>query len=507
LALGMVKASGCPAAVCVTSGSALANLAPALAEARASGLPLLALAADRPWELHGVSAPQTMAQRGALSAFVVEEPVVGEPLADDLALRALRARVSRAAQAQGPVLINVPLREPLISAPGSLWTPPAALSSEALDGRPARRPYTFVGRTSRQISPLSSEPGEAVLGIDWLRPGLRGIIFAGPGPIIAEMSAGALSQATGYPLVADASSGERLWMGAEVVTTGDALLAGPLGDERPDVIIACTAIPLSRTVFEWIDRQRCPLLTIGDAASIDFLGRAWASLPHLHSDASAELLEMCRSGDAAWRERWLAAERLALIRLRDAMAVEPWGEVLAAHLAFAHRPPAIVHAASSMSVRHANLHARGNVLANRGINGIDGTIGTFLGEVLGSGMPGRLVCGDLAFLHDLPALAAAAPAAGSAIVVLNNDGGGIFDFLPVARMPEYQTWVRTPHGRNCAGAAALFGLGYRLVSSRVEMMEALDAAAVGSTAMIIECAVPGNAVERHRALLRALATP
>ncbi len=494
IALGMVKATGEAAAVCVTSGSALANLAPVLAEAKAASLPLVVIAADRPWELHGVGAPQTMPQRGAFSAFLVDEPAIGEPVADDLALRSLRARVSRAAQARGPVLINVPLREPLLGPPGSVWAIPDGLSAAALLGR-GQQPFTLIARTAvDHAEPLSTH---------WLRPGLRGVIVAGPGAMTAP-AAGVLARALGYPLIADACSGAR--QPVESVTTADALLTGPLADAEPELIIVHGAMPLARAVYEWIDRQRCPLLTIGQAPS-DHLARAWVSLPDCGGSAAAALLAACAPGDPAWRERWISAERTALQRLDEVMAAEPWGEVLAAHLAFAHQPPAIIHAASSMPIRHANLHARGNVLANRGVNGIDGTIGTFLGEILATGQPGRLVCGDLAFLHDLPALAAAGTAPGSAIVVLNNDGGGIFDFLPVARMPDYERWVRTPHGRDCAGAAAQFGLAYAWVASRAALIAAFDAAATAPGLSLIECVVPGNAVERHRSLLRRMATP
>jgi 2-succinyl-5-enolpyruvyl-6-hydroxy-3-cyclohexene-1-carboxylate synthase len=189
------------------------------------------------------------------------------------------------------------------------------------------------------------------------------------------------------------------------------------------------------------------------------------------------------------------------------MTAEPWGEVLAAHLALTH--PAFagrIQVASSMPVRHANLHARGPVACNRGVNGIDGTIGTYIGATLAAGgASGLLLCGDLAFLHDLPALAAAPALRRSALVVLNNQGGGIFDFLPVARVPEYQRWVRTPHRLDFAHAAAQFGLGYDLVADRAALGAALDRAAAEDRPRVIECAVGGSdTVARHRALLRLL---
>ncbi|MBA3938457.1 MAG: 2-succinyl-5-enolpyruvyl-6-hydroxy-3-cyclohexene-1-carboxylate synthase, partial [Planctomycetes bacterium] len=192
----------------------------------------------------------------------------------------------------------------------------------------------------------------------------------------------------------------------------------------------------------------------------------------------------------------------------------PWGEPLAAALAVNHPGFALLHLASSMAVRHGNLHCHPTrpgrrIHANRGLNGIDGTLGTFLGELAAApDSNGLLLCGDLAFLHDLPALAAAGSLRGrGAIVVLNNDGGGIFDFLAVARMPAYRELVRTPHGRDLTAAAAQFGLAYRQVATRQALAEALTAAATGPGLTLIECTVtPGAAVERHRGLLIAMAT-
>jgi 2-succinyl-5-enolpyruvyl-6-hydroxy-3-cyclohexene-1-carboxylate synthase len=194
------------------------------------------------------------------------------------------------------------------------------------------------------------------------------------------------------------------------------------------------------------------------------------------------------------------------------MTVEPWGETLAAHRAVNHPGFAAVHLASSMAVRYGNLHLlpaseRRPVFSNRGVNGIDGTLGTFLGELEALRVPGLLLIGDLACLHDLPALALAPqPWRRGAIVVLNNDGGGIFDFLAVAKMPQYRELVRTPHGRDFAGVAAQFGLVYTAVADDASLRQALNAAATGEELHLIECRVAGgDAVARHRALIQALA--
>ena len=493
IALGAAKTSGRPSVVCVTSGSAVANCAPALAEAKAAGVALIVLAADRPWELHGCGAPQTMPQRGAFAAFVDHELALGEPGDDDLALRALRARVSRMAQAGGPALINVPLRDPLPPLPDAAWTP-ARISPAALAGN-APHPYTTV---------IGAPAGQPPALPTWLRPGLRGLVVAGPGQV---PWAGGLAEAAGFPLLADACSGARRGGPAEVVAF-DALLAGALASEQPELIIVCGTLPLTRVAYEYVSRARCPLLMLEPHDDQDFLARADAVIARPDAATVSAITAACAPGDPAWRERWISAGQRAAARLSAAMADEPWSETLAAHLTLTHplARQGKVQVASSMAVRHANLHAPGPVACNRGLNGIDGTIGTFIGATLaGGGSDGLLLCGDLAFLHDLPALAAARALNRSAVVILNNDGGGIFDYLAVATVPDYRTWVRTPHGMDFAHAAAQFGLGYRRVAERGALVEALDSSREAERLQVIECDLRGmDGVERHRRLLRRL---
>jgi 2-succinyl-5-enolpyruvyl-6-hydroxy-3-cyclohexene-1-carboxylate synthase len=517
IALGVAKASGRPAAVCVTSGSALANLLPGVAEAHAAGLPLVVIAADRPWELLGSGAPQAMAQRGIFAPFLAGELDLGEPTADDLALRALRAQVSRLVQeTSGPVALNVPLRDPLPPLPDPHWREPA-LSDEARLGRGEDRPYTVLGGISAWGLPRDlGWLGPGLKGIDWLRPGLKGVIVAGPAnggysPLVAHLAA-----ETGFPLIADAPSSLRWEECPNLVSTADALVAGELGHAQPDLVIQVGSAPLSRPLYEWLGRQRCAWLCLEEGANRDFLARAWAAIARPGPEVYAQIAAACRVGDGPWRERWLAADARARGKLGEFIAAEPWGEVLAAHRACAHPGYFFIHLASSMAVRHGNLHCLpGNrirmVYANRGLNGIDGTLGTFVGECLHVGGSGLLLCGDLAFLHDLPALAAARAArddaawsVNGAIVVLDNGGGGIFDFLPVAQVPGYERWVRTPQGHDLASAAAQFGLAHARVSDDQALRSALDDAARGEGLTIIECAVPGACVERHRALLGAM---
>jgi 2-succinyl-5-enolpyruvyl-6-hydroxy-3-cyclohexene-1-carboxylate synthase len=515
VALGLAKSTLRPTVVCVTSGSALANLLPAVVEAHAAGIPLVVLAADRPWEVQEVGAPQTMRQRGIFAPFLAREVDLGEPQAEELVLRSLRAQVSRAVQlGLGPVMINVPLREPLPPLPDPRWVVPE-LSSTARHGRGQGAAYTCQVRATALHAHLAQTPQTSQEALGFLRPGLRGIITVGAASSGDAALIRDFAVATGYPLIADSPSGLRCG-GLQVITAADALLTGELTRLEPELVIQIGSAPLARPVYEYLYRQNCPWLAIESAGSRDVQARAWAVITAADAGVYAELARRCGSGDVAWRERWLAAEDLAVARLRAHLQPEPWGEVLAAHVSCTAEGFRFLHLASSMAVRHGNLHCRAEqsrpVHANRGLNGIDGTIASFLGENLGLGGGGLLLCGDLAFLHDSSSLALVASAPErlrarlhGAIVVINNGGGGIFDFLAVAQVPDWQDLVRTPQRQDISAAAAQFHCPYQRVSDAPGLRSALATAARGPGMTIIECAVEAGCVDAHRALIAAMA--
>ncbi len=501
ISLGLARATGRPAVVCVTSGSALANLLPAVVEADAAGVPLVVLSADRPWELHDCGAQQAMRQRGILGPFVHGELAAGEPTDDDRSLRSLRRQVSRLAQVRdGPVHLNLPLRDPLPPLQDPAWNPPPA-SPVAEHGRDGA--FTVSSLATAALD-LPDAP--------WLRPGVRGLIVVGCLPLDAELRVALqrLARNTGFPLLADGPSHLRRPDTPHLVTLHDGLVGGVLAEAEPELVIQVGPAPLTRAAYEWLDRWRCPWISVSDGANQDVLARAWLALGW-RGPALDRLGERLASGDTAWRERWLSAESGARGRLATAMADLPWGESAVVHRAVRAAGFAFLHVASSMAVRHANLHlplTDSPVHANRGVNGIDGTLGTFLGLSRGTGRagapaPGLLLVGDLAFLHDLPALAGAELGRG-AIVLLNNGGGAIFDYLPVAAVPGYDRWVRTAHRRTFAAAGILFGMPYHPCRTFAELDAALAAAAVGDSPHLIECLLPvgAEAVSQHRTLVR-----
>ena len=493
IAVGLAR-SHRPTVVCVTSGSALANLMPALAEADAAGLPLVVLSGDRPWELHHCGAPQTMPQRGLMTPLVREELALGEPTDETSALRALRAQVSRLAQRRdGPVHLNVPLRDPLPPLPDPTWQPPA-IPDDLMKGRPG--PWTTTVRPT-----IPSEMWQPA----WLKQGLRGVMVAGPGntpcPQVLDFA-----DATRFPLLADAPSQLRVPGVAGLVTTGDALLAGPLGQESVELIIQVGSAPLTRTAQEWLARQTCPRVLLSPQGNLDAQASATLVIEGNPSRFLADAIHWCAPGDGPWAKRWQAAEAAA----RHYLTTTPlsWGEAMVVRSALAHAGFDLIHLASSMAVRHANLLAAADdrpIHSNRGVNGIDGTLGTFLGLCHGTREKGLLLCGDLAFLHDLPALASAHLASG-AIVLINNGGGSIFDFLPVAQVPGYDRWIRASHGLTFAASAAQFGLTHHACRTPQELQAALDAAANDDRLHLVECHCQGlDPVTEHRALLRGAA--
>ena len=511
IALGLARANDHRVAVCVTSGSAVANLLPALAEAHAAELPLIVISADRPWEAQDCGAPQAMPQRGIFASFAAALDL-GEPLATANALCSLRARVSRIIQTDhAPVHINVPLRDPLPPLPDPAWSTPP-LPEDALRGRSDSEPFTTCCRATTAPD-LPSYP--------WLKPGLKGLIVAGStGRRHPDVSVMELARATGWPLLADVASGLRRSGLPELITSADALCLGPLAAERPELIVQIGPVPLSRSLYEWLGKQDCPWISVESQTDQDWLHRAWVSVQGQPGAALTAIATRCAPGNIWWKERWLSAERQARARLDTALLSEPWNELSAVHRALNHPGFRFLHCASSMAIRLANLLAQVQdrpVFANRGLNGIDGTLGTFLGECLAQpGEPGLLMTGDLAMLHDLPALAAVsqAPSCGprpvlaprGALVVLNNHGGAIFDHLPVSQVPGYERWIRANHDLDFAHIAAQFSCGYRKVTDVATLDAALDDASEADrkTLLLIECLLPAGGVERFRGMQKRL---
>lgn len=528
-ALGLARASRRATGVLVTSGTASANLLPAAVEATLGRVPLVLLTADRPPELRDRGAPQAIDQVGLFGVHAkwqADLPLLDATRETREHVRSLAGRAVATALAgpSGPVHLNIPFREPLV--------PDGDLRPQQLDGAEPWRPFTDVLAGPRTLG----DPEVAGLA-DRVAGAQRGLIVAGPQDDPGLPAALArLAAATGFPILADPLSGVRCGPHgrSHVVARGDLLCRpGKWRDaHRPDLVLRFGAIPTSKALLALLaDSAPGQVVFDGDGGY-----REPVLLPttFVHADAAitaAALADAIETGPRlpspsrdAWLGDWIAAERAADAALRDWLAgVESRGEAFEgapfAHLGEILRDGAILWAGSSMPVRDLDAWLAGSKrairpLANRGANGIDGVVSSALGATAAGVGPVALVVGDVSFLHDLGALAAAKLHDLSAtIVLLNNDGGGIFSFLPqaAAEAPSaglpahFEELFGTPHGVDFGPIVEALGARHRTVGAgelRAALAESL--ATPGVDVLELRTERPRN-VELHREAAEAVA--
>ena len=508
-ALGLARASGRPVAILCTSGTAAVNLAPAVVEAFLGRVPLVVLTADRPPELRDRGAAQTIDQirlYGPQVKWFVEVPVLDatEDLLAHARSLAGRAVATTLAAPRGPVHLNFPFREPLIPAgplgpiadeprDRTVLPGPGAAFLEVLTGRPNLPPEEF-GRLAGRLAEIE-----------------RGLIVAGPqdDPALPEALA-RLAAATGYPILADPLSQARLGTHdlSHVLAAGD-LITRPgrwIDAHRPEIVLRFGAMPTSKPILEMLRSAR-PALLIVDG------GGGWrepALLPatFVHAEEVSVALGLvdavaaarARAGAAkagqqasSWAADWLAADAAARAAIwawlaRPEVAAEAFEPRPFTLLADLMPDGGILWAGSSMPVRDMDAYLPAGpravrCFANRGANGIDGVVSSALGAAAAETGPVVLVVGDLSFLHDLNALVAARLHGLSATIVLvNNDGGGIFSFLPQAAavdpgvgLPDaYEELFGTPHGVDFGPIVGALG-GVHTVVEASELRDVLTA--------------------------------
>ncbi len=489
LALGLAKGDGAPVALLCTSGSAAAHYLPAVTEAWASGVPLVVLTADRPFELHGFGAPQTMPQVGLFGRFVVDEldaPAPdGEPASATHLVHAVARLVHRArSDGGGPVHLNLRFREPLAPDPG---------------GPAPHRPVTVPAiRAATRLGDLEAL-GAALERCE------RPVILCGPreaddgfGDVVH-----ALGARIGAPVLAEAASNAR-YGHADAIATYDVLARADRPDLAPDLVLRLGAGATARTTLART-APRFVLLAEGGRSHDPF----HFATDIVHGDATPTLRALVsrvgRVAPPAWRDRWVAADA-AVRAAMDAGALA--GEIHAARAVVAALPPdANLVVSSSMPIRDVDAFAdrsrgRLRVYANRGLNGIDGLVATAAGVARASGRPTVLYAGDLALLHDAGSFVALRKLDAPLVVVgVNNDGGGIFHFLPVrARTERFEELFGTPHGLGLGPLAALGGLDHVLFDAGAPEVGAAVAAALASgRSTLVELRSDREAnVEQHR---------
>jgi 2-succinyl-5-enolpyruvyl-6-hydroxy-3-cyclohexene-1-carboxylate synthase len=497
-ALGLARASRRPVAVVVTSGTAVANLMPAVVEASLARVPMVLLTADRPPELRDRGAPQTIDQDRIFGGYVrwfSELPLLDGAPETRRHVRSVVGRAVATARAgpPGPVHLNIPFREPLV--PSSALGP--IEPHERLPNDPSEvahghaRPFTDIvaGRTALRPADLA-DLATRIAAVEC------GLILAGPQDDPGLPAALArLAATTGFPIVADPLSGVRRGPHdrTHVVAHGDHLVrTGPWRDAHlPDLVIRFGATPTSKPLLTLID-ELVPIQLVVDG------DRGWsdpAIIPttFVHADATATANALAdeiaaigaapgRRRSTGWAGAWCAADRAADRALLDWLARveardEPFEGLPFAVLGDLLPDGALLWAGNSMPVRDLDdwLPAGASAirpLSNRGANGIDGVVSTALGAAAADVGPVALVVGDLSFLHDLNALVAARLHGLSAtIVLIDNDGGGIFSFLsqattdaPEVGLPDhYEELFGTPHGIDVGPIVTALGGEYRAV--------------------------------------------
>ncbi len=521
-ALGMAKASGVATILLCTSGTAAVEYHPAVVEADLDHVPLIVCTADRPKELHGIGAPQTVNQQqlfGGSVRLFLDLPVAEYAVAHTW--RSTAARIALAAchsgHGAGPVQVNLGFREPLVGNVGELP-----------EGRANGAPWHQPGGMATGLAPVEMAQLAARLH------GKRGVIVAGAGCGDA-LAVHALAAALGWPVLADARSGARVAQSETLVANADSILRNEPWAERnrPDVVLRLGAPWASKVVNQWLGQVPDDVLVDPDFAWFD---PNRASALHIAADPTAlcsalinlltakvsanTVLEEMAPGSLDWLQAWRAAEVAASIVLADQLGnpaatasstiAEP---ALARALVRGLPDGAALFVSSSMPIRDVEWfggeHADLQILANRGANGIDGVLSTGFGVAAVHGGPTVCLIGDLAFLHDVGALSIAAQRRINAtVVVVDNRGGGIFEFLPqatgVAR-DRFELLYGTEQHVNLADVARGFGLPVTEATTIDEALRAVNNPPSGVQVVLVHTNRQTN-VSMHRELNAAIVT-
>ncbi|HET7310568.1 MAG TPA: 2-succinyl-5-enolpyruvyl-6-hydroxy-3-cyclohexene-1-carboxylic-acid synthase [Mycobacteriales bacterium] len=499
VALGIARTTGRPVPVLCTSGTATAHFHGAVMEADQSRVPLLVLTADRPPELRGVGANQTVDQIGVYGTATRWSVDVGvpEPRPDSvrywrsLTSRAVAVALGQSGGPAGPVHLNLPLREPLTpddDGVGFDWP---------LDGRADGAPWSIAARGD------AGAPAELVALLEGSE---RGVAVAGDGLDARDVD-GLLRFCadSGWPLLAEPHSNARR---AGALRAVDALLSDPrfVESHRPDLVVVAGRAGLTRPFLGWLANQ--PHVVVDrDGAWADPTRSAAAVL----GTAPAALATCSAKAEAGWADSWHAAGVAAGRAIDDVLDRSGLTEPRVARDLAASLPAggALV-VASSMPIRDLDLTMQPRdglrIVANRGVSGIDGFISTAVGVALSHDGPTVALAGDLSLLHDGNGLLAD-PRPDLTIVVVNNDGGGIFSLLPQAGGDDAATFERlfgTPHGVDVGQLAAAYGVRHSRISTPAALTEAVTARPDGIHLVEVRTDRAANA-ELHRQLRAAAA--
>ena len=496
-AVGLGKSTGRPAVVLSTSGTAAAEFHPAVVEASYSRTPLLVLTADRPPELQDVGANQAIDQTklfGGTVRWFFDPGVPVELPGSGRMWRRLAARAVAEA-ARGPVHINLPFREPLVGPPGHI---PAAESAPA-QSLTTGRLLPNQAQVGALASALQRAPRPLVIAGD-LRAGAR------LAPALKRL---------GLPILAEPTSQLRRADAGAVVESYEALLrAGWSLQHGPDLVIRLGGSSTSRVLNRWLSAAAAPTFLIDP-------DRAWRDEDHVATSVVAcdpqPLLEALPPVDrAAWREQWISAGKRASAAMAATLVSTPLHEGHVVRALSARLPEeGQVFIGSSMPIRAADsfwplARAAQRFYANRGASGIDGLVSSGLGVATGrAGSPTVLLLGDLSLYHDMNGLwALQRHGIRATIVVCDNNGGGIFSFLPQSEHQDvFEEIFVTPLGLDLSQVARLYGLVYSPVTDRSGLEPAIaDAVAAPTPTMVVVRFKREDSVSGHRLCWEAAAS-
>ncbi len=487
MALGIAKAHRKPVILVCTSGSAVAHYMPAVLEAQYSGVPLIILSADRPHTLQHVGAPQTVDQQKLFGTAVNYYEELAVPQQDHYytypRLVARKAYMKAMDVKRGPVHINVPLFEPLVP----------ELDKKHFDC--GRLPFSVVGGTI--------QPSDVHAMYDLLK-NTKVLILAGPSAYPNDIeSILALSYMFNAPILGDPLSNMRSVRDERVVTSYDAVLTQEAYRDvlQPDCILQIGQMVVSKRVQQWVaSMQHTPIISVSPTMDYtnpagnttlfvqstpqDLVAALKIGIPELHAmenEGYAEgAYEELDTADNGYLATWIHADEVGRKQLDTVGREQELFEGCTIHLLQELLPQhSQIVVANSMSIRDMDYFWSGNrhsaiIYGNRGVNGIDGTVSTALG-IATNGMPTVLLTGDLTFFHDLNGLAVAKThPLNLTIIVHNNDGGGIFEYLPQKGTPHFDYLFSTAQGLDYSGLATLYGIDFVRVASNDELKNALQ---------------------------------
>ncbi len=466
-ALGLSKRTGKPTALICTSGSAPTHWFPAVTEADHSGVPLLLLSADRPPELQDCGAGQTIDQTKLFGSFArafhqIPLPDESEESLGDLREIIVRAYSETTGRNPGPVHLNFPFREPLVYQ----------------DEKPVKINLPEI------VAPIHSPPGTGSSRADdileKLGSGKRLLVIAGEHAPLETFSK--WDHPESPPILCDSLSPLRETPVPSRILRFENLLRNkgfrPLA--RPDAILQLGPLPTSKTLRKWLGELDVPRVVIEPRGkNVDPLTSPSLSFDLDFPVISSLDLTKCEEG---WTSLWVESERRVEAKLDLFFSDESdWFEGKLARLLSVHLPKAAqLHVANSMPIRDLEWFWKGSDLGrtlsgNRGVNGIDGTLGTALGIAHDSQNPSYLLTGELAFLHDSNALLASREFSGSLTVFLvNNQGGGIFENLSVAGLPAFEKCFATPQDCNFKMLCEAHGVEHVLPGKWEELIELIQ---------------------------------